>query len=394
MTQVDRWLLPDGIHEVLPQQAQYIEQLRRRLLDLYARWGYELVIPPLLEFTESLLTHTNPDLDMQTFKVTDQLSGRSMGIRADITPQAARMDAHSLNRKGPVRLCYAGSVLHTRPAHALASRSPIQLGVECFGIPGLMADIEVISLMIETLRSVQIPRFVVSLGHVEIFRDLCAQTGLQAAQTTELLHIVQRKASVELDQFAQREKWTKAQLTRWRQMLTLHGDVAVLAQARTLLAEGGGRVLKAIAELEQIAGLLKIRYPEAQIHVDLAELPGYHYHNGVVFAAYVEGAGAAVANGGRYDALSELFGRARPATGFNADLKTLINLGALQNAVNSGVLVVAAEDELQWQAIVALRAKGERVVVLPAESLGAAGEVGCDRQLLLENGQFVVKSRT
>lgn len=389
--QIDRWLLPDGVGEVLPPLAGQMEQLRRQVLDLYARWGYELIIPPLIEFTESLLVNTNHDLDLQTFKVTDQLSGRSMGIRADMTPQAARIDAHSLNRSGPVRLCYADSVLHTRPANAQASRSPIQLGVECFGIAGLEADAEVISLMIETLQCFAIPRFVVSLGHVEIFREIATQSGLDSQKTEILLDILQRKASVELNQFVIQEKLDARLANTCVQLLQWNGDVSVLAQAKPLLTQCGGKLSAAIAELEYVAGLLKSRYPEVILHVDLAELPGYHYHNGVVFAAYVEGAGAAVANGGRYDALCELFGRERPATGFNADLKTLVQIGRVVTPVASGIVVVADGDERQWQTVATLRASGERVVLLPADAAGGIRQLRCDRQLLRENGHYVVK---
>lgn len=388
--QIDRWLLPDGLGEVLPPFAGQMEHLRRRVLDLYARWGYELVIPPLIEFTESLLVSTNRDLDLQTFKVTDQLSGRSMGIRADITPQAARIDAHSLNRSGPVRLCYADSVLHARPANVQASRSPIQLGVECFGIAGLEADAEVVSLMIETLQCVGIPRFVISLGHVEIFRELATQAGLDIDKTEVLLDILQRKAIVELQEFIAQEKLDARVAACCVQLLQLNGDVSVLAKAKQALAPCGGKISAALAELEHITGLLQRRYPAAALHVDLAELPGYHYHNGIVFAAYVEGAGSAVANGGRYDALCELFGRRRPATGFNADLKTLVPLGRPEPAAASGIVVIADGDEQQWQAVVALRASGERVVLLPAEAAESINQSGCDRQLLREQGRYVV----
>lgn len=389
--QIDRWLLPDGVGEVLPPLAGQIEQLRRQVLDLYARWGYELVIPPLIEFTESLLVSTNRDLDLQTFKVTDQLSGRSMGIRADMTPQAARIDAHSLNRSGPVRLCYADSVLHTRPANAQASRSPLQLGVECFGIASLEADIEVISLMIETLRCFAIPRFVISLGHVEIFREVTAQSGLDIQKTEILLDILQRKASVELGQFVAEEKLDARLAKVCVQLLQWNGDVSVLAQARQSLVSCSEKLSVAIAELEHIASLLKSRYPEVILHVDLAELPGYHYHNGVVFAAYVEGVGAAVANGGRYDALCALFGRERPATGFNADLKTLVRLGKFVLPEVFGIAVVNDGDERQWQAVSALRLSGECVVLVPAIAVDSIRQLRCDRQLLRENDHYVVK---
>jgi len=389
--QIDRWLLPDGVGEILPPLAGQIELLRRQALDLYGRWGYELIIPPLIEFTESLLVNTNRDLDLQTFKVTDQLSGRSMGVRADMTPQAARIDAHSLNRSGPVRLCYADSVLHARPANAQASRSPIQLGVECFGIAGLEADAEVISLMVETLRCFDIPHFVISLGHVEIFREMATLTRLDSQKTEALLDILQRKASVELNRFVMQEKLDARLVNIYIQLLQWNGDVSVLAQAKPLLAQCGGKLSAAIEELEYIADLLKRRYPDVILRVDLAELPGYHYHNGIVFAAYVEGAGAAVANGGRYDALCELFGRERSATGFNADLKTLVQIGQAVTPSASGIVAIVDANEQQWRAVEALRASGERVVLLPADVADSIREFRCDRQLLRESDRYVVK---
>lgn len=397
MVNADRWLLPDGIGEVLPGQAEKIELLRRRLLDLYSTWGYELIIPPLMEFTESLLISNNKDLDLQTFKVTDQLSGRTMGIRADITPQAARIDAHSLSRSGPVRLCYAGSVLHTRPANALASRSPIQIGVECFGIGDLMADIEVISLMAETLGTARIKNFTLSLGHVDIFRALTEQAALNVEQTETLLDILQRKAAKELGDFLRGSKLDNQVTNIFKWLIQLNGDISVLAKARQQLGATSQEVLAAIAEIEQVVVQISNRYPQINIHIDLAELPGYHYHNGIVFAAYAEGAGAAVANGGRYDAVGSVFGRARPATGFNADLKTLMTLSPSIQAGKSGasvkgILATQTNDPLQWKAILALREKGERVICVVSGEKINFEELNCDRQLVQEKNQYTVKA--
>lgn len=397
MVNADRWLLPDGIGEVLPGQAEAIEHLRRRLLDLYGSWGYELVIPPLMEFTESLLIGNNKDLNLQTFKVTDQLSGRTMGIRADITPQAARIDAHSLNRKGPVRLCYAGSVLHTRPTNAFASRSPIQVGVECFGIKDLMADIEVISLMAETLGAASIKNFTLSLGHVDIFRALGDCAKLTTEQLETVLDILQRKAAKELSDFVSSGGCDAKMAGVFEQLIQLNGDVSVLAKAKKQWKGISDAALLAIAELEQVAAQISSRYPAISIHIDLAELPGYHYHNGIVFAAYVEGAGAAVANGGRYDAVGEVFGRARPATGFNADLKTILFLSsskqmAIPTISVKGVVVEMLSDPQQWKAIVALREQGERVICVPAGATIDLNELGCDRRLVQEKNQYVVKA--
>jgi len=376
---VDRWLLPDGIGEVLPEQAMQVETLRRKLLDLYQTWGYELVIPPLMEFTESLLISANRDIDLQTFKVTDQLSGRTMGIRADITPQTARIDAHSLNRNGPARLCYAGSVLHTRPVNALASRSPIQVGAECFGIQSLQADIEIISLMLATLETTEIPQCCLSLGHVEVFRSLITDAGLSPEQSETLLALLQRKANPEIQDFLQSSQLNNSPLAALGQ---LNGDESVLQKAREVFQNAPAKIMTALDELQKVADIIRQRFPNIKIHFDLAELPGFHYHTGIVFAAYAEGAGAAVANGGRYDAVGEVFGRPRPATGFNADLKTLIRLGSKSAEAELGILACLNEDPAQWQAISALRQQGERVVCVVEGEHYDATEMKCNRQLV------------
>lgn len=378
----DRWLLPDGINEVLPGRAEQMEQLRRRLLDWYACWGYEIVMPPLVEFTENLLTDTNPDLDLQTFKVTDQLSGRTMGIRADITPQAARIAAHSLKREGPVRLCYSGSVLHTRPIHARASRSPVQTGVECFGISELFADIEVISLMIDTLQYAGIKNITLSLGHVEVFRGLCNMARANKQQTEILLDILQRKARAELTTFLASAKFPKAAHLAFDTLIRLHGDVSILQEAKKALKGAPASVKGAIDELIVVLREITTRYPAVNVHVDLAELPGYHYHNGIVFAAYTDGAGSAVANGGRYDAVSELFGKSFPATGFNADLKCLLDLVSQDAHAGNAVLAVVDDTPGQWQAISELRRQGERVICVSRHQKNMAAELGCDRLLV------------
>jgi ATP phosphoribosyltransferase regulatory subunit len=390
MSGVDRWLLPDGMGDVLPPQARQIEQLRRQLLDLYHSWGYELIIPPLMEFTESLLIGSQKDIDLQTFKVTDQLSGRMMGIRADITPQAARIDAHGLNREGAVRLCYAGSVLHTRPVTALASRSPLQVGVECFGIAGSLADIEVISLMIETLLLASIDPVVISLGHVEVFRALVQEANFNVGQIETLYEILQRKASGELAEFLKSSKVASDIGQYFQQLVSLNGDVAILSDARRQLGRLRS-VASALAELEVIATGLAARYPQVRFHVDLAEVPGYHYHNGIVFAAYTQGAGAAIANGGRYDAVGEVFGRARPATGFNTDLKTLLNLSGAPIARVQAILVRQTEDPRQWSAITELRASGEQVICVGAGDCADVASLACARELVCEHDQYVVK---
>ncbi|MDB6063702.1 MAG: phosphoribosyltransferase regulatory subunit [Verrucomicrobiaceae bacterium] len=384
MTTVDRWLLPDGVEELLPAQAAHAEKLRRQLLDLYSSWGYDLVMPPLLEFTDSLLIGLGADVDLLTFKVTDQLSGRTMGIRADITPQVARMDAHSLRRDGPVRLCYAGSVLHTRPKSLLASRSPIQIGVEFYGDAGLASDSEVVLLMLETLRVAGLNGVTLDLGHVGIYRALVRVAQLSANDELELFDALQRKASSEINAVLQRAI-REPQLRAWFDaLIKLQGDAGILTSARTAFANAPAEVIAAIDELVAVAELVSARLPEVNLYFDLSELRGYHYHTGLVFAAFASGWGQAVANGGRYDHIGEVFGRARPATGFSTDLKALITLRTGSDDEPRGAILAPdnADSEL-WRSVQALRATGERVVyALPQQPIPA----DCDRQLVQRDG--------
>jgi ATP phosphoribosyltransferase regulatory subunit len=387
MTIADRWLLPDGMEELLPAQAARAEALRRRLLDMYACWGYELVMPPLVEFTESLLVNGNHDLDLQTCKLTDQLSGRLMGIRADITPQTARIDAHGLNRSGAARLCYADSVLHARPKTAMASRSPIQLGCELYGASGVEADTEVISLMLETARASGVSHVTLDIGHVAIFRGLAQLAELNNEQEHVLFDILQRKAATELQTFVASAvpnpfaAQLLLNLPQWK------GERTVLDQAQTALASAPSIVRDAIAHLQQLATLVQQRAPDVTLYFDLSELRGYHYHTGAVFSLYVTGCGEAIANGGRYDDFGAAFGRARPASGFSTDLKLLLKLGDITAPVLNSIWALLNGSSEQWQAITALRAQGERVIT------GINGEIcdsTCNRELLLDGKQYCV----
>lgn len=390
MKHADRWLLPDGIAEILPAQAEHIEQLRRDLLNLYHRWGYDLVIPPVLEFTDSLLTGMGQDLDLLTFKVIDQLSGRSMGIRADITPQTARMDAHSFRREGANRLCYAGQVVHTVPKGPLATRTPIQVGVELYGERGLAADIEVVSLLLESLTVAGVDNLHLDLGHVGIFRALSQAASLDAGQELALFGLLQQKAVSDIDQWVAEQIPQPGMAALIRRFAGLCGGVEVLAQARELLSALVPDALGPVAELAELAEVIEVRYPGANLYFDLSELRGYHYHTGVVFAAYAPGFGQAIANGGRYDHIGEVFGRARPATGFAVDLGALHSLSE-SRAMAPGILAPVLQSPEAWAAVQALRAQGERVVcALSADSL-VQDELNCDRELVLESGQYHLK---
>lgn len=391
MSAIEHWLLPEGIGEMLPEQAWRMERLRRRLLDAYRAWGYGLIIPPMIEFLESLLTGTGHDLDLQTFKLTDQLTGRLLGVRADMTPQAARIDAHALKREEPVRLCYLGTVLHTLPDGFAGSRSPLQVGCELFGHAGIESDLEILSLMLETLTLTGIDRVHLDLGHVGIFRALAEGAGLNADQETELFGVLQRKALPEIEtllaSFGAAMPWRE----RLARLATLHGGAEVLEQARAALSGAGDAVAAALDNLAAIAAQVQTRWPQLPLHFDLAELRGYGYQTGVVFAAFVPGCGQEVARGGRYDQIGEVFGRARPATGFSADLRTLMALSSeTGDAPHGAIYAPAPYASALAQAIAALRAAGEHVICALPGQVGDARAMGCDRELVQQDGQWIV----
>lgn len=387
MNQEEQWLLPDGVEEVLPGRARAIEQLRRQTLDLYQRWGYELVFPPLIEFMESLLNGGGRDLERETFKITDQLTGRLMGVRADITPQVARMDAHSLRRNAPSRLCYCSSALRTRPVVAGGTRLPYQLGVELFGHAGSDSDLEVISLLLETLALSGVEQQVVlDLGHVGLFRGLLEGCDLSETEQNQLEDIYVRKARVELDSFIASHDLPAPAAKALAALPWLAGGVEVLNEARALLSHFSG-ALAALDELAVLADVLGAR--GVRLHLDLGELRGYHYHTGCVFAAYLPGESEPVAKGGRYDHIGEVFGRARPATCFSADLKMLAERA--QSAALTGIL---AEGSLQDAAfatrVAALREQGERVVLALPGADNDPAELGCQRRLVAQADGWVV----
>lgn len=386
----ERWLLPEGIEELLPAQAARVEHLRRELLDLYARWGYELVIPPLMEFTDSLLIGLGKDLDLQTFTLTDQLSGRLLGIRPDITAQAARIDAHSLRRDGPVRLCYAGSVLHTRRRSPFASRSPIQLGAELYGDPSLAADLEIISLLLETMRRLGVRDVTLDLGHVGIFRALMRDMALPEPVQDALFEALQHKSAPMIAAIVADAGLDAVRADAVRRLAGLNGDRAVIDRAERLFSGVAPSACGPLASLAEVADKIAARAPDVNLHFDLCELHGYHYHTGLVFAAYVPGQGEAIANGGRYDDIGRVFGRARPATGFSFDLKTLIALlPAVPAAAPRGVFVAHGLVEAAWPEIQRLRDAGERVLLgLP----GQGGSACCDRALRLADDEWQIQT--
>jgi ATP phosphoribosyltransferase regulatory subunit len=385
-----RWLLPESISDVLPSEARRIEELRRRLLDLYRSYGYELVMPPLVEFIDSLLTGSGRDLDLRTFKLIDQVSGRTMGVRADITPQVARIDAHLLDRNAVTRLCYDGSVLHARSSGPLANREPLQVGAELFGHAGLEADLEVVELMLESLRVAGIRKVRIDLSHVSIVRTLLGE--LPALLEDDVLPLLQSKDVPGLGELLATQPAGAAR-DGLRALASLHGpSAATLERARVSLPRLEA-LDDAVDQLESLCGsplLTRRQGLEVEVAVDLGDLRGYRYHSGVIFAAYVDGTPNAIGRGGRYDNVGAAFGRARPATGFSLELRELAGLTQADPPV-AAILAPWSGDATLAEAVRALREAGQIVVqALPGHEQEHQ-EFQCDRELVPERGQWVVK---
>ncbi|MDE2585203.1 MAG: ATP phosphoribosyltransferase regulatory subunit [Betaproteobacteria bacterium] len=377
------WLLPEYLADALPAEAHNIERLRRQTLDLFRLHGYELVMPPMLEYLESLLTGAGQDLRLKTFKLVDQLSGRTMGVRADITPQVARIDAHLLNREGVVRLSYCGSVLHTLPAATAATREPIQIGAEIYGCAGVEADLEIIRLMAASLAGAGLSATRLDLGHVGIFRALAEAAGLPAEADEEIFALLQAKDVPGLNEACRNlaEPYRSALL----RLPELYGGAEILARAAQELP-----ALPAVtAALESLSRLAK-KAGDLPIGFDLSDLRGYHYHNGMVFAAYSPGCASALALGGRYDGAGQTFGRARPATGFSMDLREVARLAPAVTRAGAILAPCADGDGALAEQVAALRAQGSVVVEeLPGASLEG---VLCDRRLVRAGGNWIIEA--
>jgi len=389
MSDQDRWLLPEGIEEILPDEARRLEQLRRRLLDQFDAWGYEQVMPPLIEYLDALLTGTGRDLDLQTFKLTDQLTGRLMGVRADMTPQAARIDAHYLKRETPVRLCYVGSVLRTRPDAFAGSRELLQIGAELFGHPGPDSDIEIAALMLATLEAAGLRDLHVDLGHVGVFRGLTADAGLPESLENELFDALQRKARARVESLLATTTIKKPLRSMLLALLDLNGGRDTLVRARSSLQEAPRPVQEALVNLDTVAQA--IERSGRPVYFDLAELRGYRYYTGVVFSVLAPGQGQAVARGGRYDGIGQAFGRSRAATGFSADLRRLLRLATGPAMTAAAIIAPDDNDPELDQAIARLRAQGERVIRRLPGSPATAIQLGGDRELIRQKGQWTVK---
>ena len=387
---MNRWLLPEDIADVLPVEARKVESLRRAVLDLYQSYGYELVAPPILEFLDSLLTGTGSDLNLQTFKLVDQLSGRTLGLRADMTPQVARIDAHLLNRAGVTRLCYAGSVAHARTPVGSSAREELQLGAEIYGCATWEADFEAITLLLKTLAVAGLNKVYLDLSHAGILTGILADQKLDKETIETLYGLLQSKDRPRLSQWA---VCLPAKVAEALMALTqLNGPCAeVLANAKKVLPKHAA-VDQALADLERLATAAASLSDQLELSIDLADLRGYQYHSGVMFAAYVEQLPQPIARGGRYDHVGQAFGRPRPATGFSLDLLTLANLSPL-NASKPAILAPWIDDDLLSKAIAILRSKGEIVIQVPAGQAFEASEYECDRELVKQGSSWEVKKK-
>jgi len=379
------WLLPENIADVLPSEARKIEELRRALLDRFRAYGYEMVMPPLLEYLESLLTSGGADLNLRTFKLVDQLSGRTLGLRADTTPQVARIDAHLLNRQGVTRLCYAGSVLHTRPRGLHATREQIQMGAELYGHAGLEADVEIQQLMLDVLRLAGFGKVRLDLCHAGVLAALFAREPAAAAMGETLYEALAGKDVARLDELTQGLDATIRDALRI--LPSLYGDASVLDEARLRLPHWPD-IAQALDDLAFLAAQVE----GAEVTIDLADLRGYAYHSGVMFSAYVDGASNAVARGGRYDHVGQAYGRARAATGFSLDLRELARILPAQ-VRSSAILAPWQHDEGLRASVAALRDAGEIVIqALPGHDHDL-DEFACDRILVERDGAWVVEAR-
>jgi ATP phosphoribosyltransferase regulatory subunit len=376
------WVLPEYIEDILPPEARGIESLRARLLELFRVHGYELVMPPLLEYLESLLTGTGHDMDLRTFKLVDQLSGRTMGLRADITPQVARIDAHLLNREGVTRLCYCGPVLHTLPAGLTSTREPLQIGAEIYGHGGIESDLEIQRLLAQALKLCRLSNVRLDIGHVAVFRALAQRGGVSAGLEADLFAGLQAKDVSALQALTKGlDKATRGAILL---LPELYGGREVIARARRELPKHA-EITRALAELDRLTATEDI-----PVSIDLADLRGYHYHSGAAFAVYCAGLSNAIALGGRYDGVGKAFGRARPATGFTLYLLDLARLAPAEPAPGC-IRAPRISDPALDAAMASLRAAGEVVIQeLPGHE-NEPDEGRCERELVKQKGKWQVR---
>ena len=388
---MNRWLLPEDIADVLPAKARKVEQLRRSLLDLYRSYGYELVAPPLLEFLDSLLTGTGSDLNLQTFKLVDQLSGRTLGLRADMTPQVARIDAHLLNRTGVTRLCYAGPIAHTRTPIGCTSREELQLGAEIYGHAGWEADLEALSLLLQTLQTAGLKQVYLDLSHAGILTGILADQAVSKEDIETLYGLLQSKDRSSLANWSRNLPQPVGQALM--ALTELSGPATeVLVRARKVLPSNA-LVSDALSLLERLTNAIASMPSAPEVSIDLADLRGYQYHSGMMFTAYVDALSQPIARGGRYDHVGQAFGRARPATGFSIDLLTLAGLST-ELEERSAIVAPWISDAGLNAAIQALRAGGEIVVQLAPGDAALSAEYRLDRVLVEQGGTWKVQPKS
>lgn len=377
---LSRWALPAGIDELLPEQARRVEQLRTAVLAQFYGAGYDLVIPPLVEFVDSLLVGAGEDLALDTLQMTDGLTGRQLGLRADMTPQIARIDAHSMAPADERRLCYLGTVVRARPDGLGGSRTPMQVGAELYGVADVAGDLEIISLMLNTLNIAGIAPIVLDLGHVDVFGSLAEQAGFNAHEEDLARDALQRKSDTDLQALLAGRPLAPALQAALMALSRLNGAWrAVIAKAEQQLAPVMSPAMRdGLDRLQQIAAVIERNFPQATVLIDLSELHGYHYQTGLVFAAYAEGVGREIARGGRYDDIGVAFGRARPATGFSADLRELLRFYE-PPAPRAATILAPAEytDAALLLAVAQLRAQGERVVMTTQPIPATAWQLRC-----------------
>jgi len=383
------WVLPDHIADVLPSEARHIEELRRQLLDTARGYGYELVMPPLLEHLESLLSGTGEALDLQTFKLVDQLSGRSMGLRADTTPQVARIDAHLLNRAGVARLCYCGPVVHTRPDRPHATREPLQFGAEIYGHAGLEADTEILRLALDCLRAAGVSGraqspVIVDLADARIVRALFAGVPVDAAAIARVHAALAAKDVSTLRELT--AGFPAPARDGLLALVQLYGDAAVLDEAARVLPDAPG-IRAALSDLKQLASRLE----GARVSFDLADLRGYAYYSGMRFGIYTDGASDSLVRGGRYDEVGAVFGRNRPAVGFSLDLRELVAVLPAR-PLRAAIRAPWSDAESLNKVIAALRSEGETVVCVMPGHDSEIDEFHCDRELVQQDGQWRVQA--
>jgi ATP phosphoribosyltransferase regulatory subunit len=387
---MNRWLLPENIADILPSEARKIEDLRRILLDRFQAYGYELVMPPMLEYLDSLLTGSGQDLNLKTFKLVDQISGRTLGLRADMTPQVARIDAHLLNRQGVARLCYAGSILHTRAAAGSSSREQLQLGAEIYGHAGWEADLEIQALLNDVLNLSQVGEITLDMSHAGLLTAILGDFSPQSESLEALYAALQTKDLPGLNHVL--SDWPSEVKSAVLALANLSGSPKkVLDQARANLPKTTA-VKAALDELERLCAAVAELPNSPQLNLDLADLRGYQYHSGVMFAAYVEGLPVAIARGGRYDMVGKAFGRSRPATGFSLDIMTLARISK-KDSRKTAILAPWANDPKLSQEIAQLRSQGQVVIQLLPGHEQDGDEFHCDRELVNQKGAWVIKTR-